>query len=167
VAIIDSARPVILESRKKSQEAFQVNMVRTFSLVNYLALAQSVCFTLLAFPIVKILYGDEYLAAFPVIQIVVWYTSFSCMGSVRNIWILAEGKQSVLWIVNLSGALLNVVLNWMMIPYFGACGAAAASVATQFFTNFLIGFLLKPISGCNKLILRGFNPKYIFDVIRR
>lgn len=164
-AIVDSARPAILASRKTSEEAFECNMIRTYSIMIWLALAQSVAYTLLAGPIVWVLYGEAYLKAIPVLRVVVWYTSFSCMGAVRNIWILAEGKQSVLWIINLSGALMNVVLNATMIPLWGAVGAAAASVITQFFTNFVVGFLLRPIRGNNRLLLRGMNPKNLLTLL--
>ena len=80
------------------------------------------------------MYGEAYLAAVPLLQIITWYSAFSYMGSVRNIWMLAEEKQKYLWIINLSGALLNVVGNFILIPLIGAAGAAIASVVTQFFT---------------------------------
>lgn len=164
-AIIDSARPVILESHKKSTEAFERNLSRTYAIVVYLAFAQSVGFTLLASVIVKVLYGSAYLNSIPVLRIVVWYTSFSCMGAVRNIWILAEGKQRVLWKINLSGALMNVLLNAVMIPLAGSSGAAVASVLTQFFTNFVIGFIFKDIRSGNRILLKGLNPKILIEMI--
>ena len=101
------------------------------------------------------------------LQLVVWYTTFSYMGSVRNIWILAEGKQKYLWIINLSGALTNVVLNALMIPRWGIMGAAAASLITQFFANFVLGFILRPISENNKIVLKGLNPTMILCFLKR
>ena len=89
-----------------------------------------------------------------------WYV-FSAMGLVRNVWILAEGKQKYLWAINLSGALINVVLNAILIPFMGANGAALASLATHFFSNFILGFILKPMRKNNELMLRGLNPKYL------
>ena len=167
MAIIDSARPVILESRKRDMAEFEQNMSGLYTVIIYLALAQSVCFVLLADPIVKILYGTEYLSAIPVLRIIVWYTAFSCMGTVRNIWILAEGKQSFLWIINLSGALANIALNALMIPHWGACGAALASVITQFFTNFIVGFIIPAIRPNNKLLIKGLNPRLLLDYAGR
>lgn len=159
LAIIDSARPMILESRNRDLERFETELSSLYSLVLYLALAQAVCFVILAKPIILILYGQAYTEAIPVLRVVVWYVAFSCMGTIRNIWILAEGKQSILWIINLSGALFNVALNAVLIPYMGACGAALASALTQFFTNFVIGFILKPIRPNNRLILKGLDPR--------
>lgn len=167
MAIIDSARPMILASRGADKAKYETELSSLYSVILYLALAQSVCFVLLAKPIIWILYGSAYVSAIPVLRIIVWYTAFSCMGTIRNIWILAEGKQSILWKINLSGALTNVALNAVLIPYMGACGAALASALTQFFTNFVMGFLLKPIRPNNRLIMRGLDPRMILAFIKK
>lgn len=164
-AIIDSMRPVILESKAESQALFEKNVTRLYSLMVYMTAMQSVCFTILAKPIVLILYGREYLPAIPVLQIIVWQLAFSYMGTVRNVWILGEGKHNQLWIINLCGVVANVILNAIMIPLWGACGAALASVLTQFVTNFVVGFFMKSIRRNNVLLLRGFNPKYLLEML--
>lgn len=164
VAIIDSVRPLIFESRKRSQEEFEKNLVRLYSAIIFLSLAQSVFMTLLAEPIIQILYGSAYLPSVNLLRLVVWFTTFSYMGSVRNIWILSEGKQKHLWKINLMGASLNIILNAITIPYWGAMGAAAASLITQFFTNVVTGMLIRPISYNNRLILRSLNPLVLWHL---
>lgn len=165
-AIIDSARPVILESKKLDQKQFEKNVSRLYSVIVYIALAQSVAFTIFAGLIVRVLYGVDYFASIPVLRILTWQIAFSYMGAVRNIWILAEDKYSLLWIINLCGAVFNVVANLLLIPLWGACGAALASVATQIFTNVIMGFILKPIRPNNQLLLRGMNPKLALELVK-
>lgn len=160
-AIIDSAKPMILEARKHSQEAFEHQMTVLYSLVTWLALAQSAVITLLAEPVVRILYGAEYLPSVNILRLVVWYTTFSYLGSARTVWILGEEKHSLLWTINLSGALANVALNALLIPLMGAMGAALASLVTQLFTNVLIGFPMRALRRNTGLILRGFDPRYL------
>ena len=165
-AIIDSMRPTIVEYRKKDIGLYETNLCRLYSIVIYLALAQSLAMTLLAKPIIWILYGSEYFSAVPALRIVVWYTTFSYIGAVRNIWMLAEGKQRYLWIINLCGAITNVVLNIILIPLLGISGAAIASFFTQFFTNVIVGFIMKPIKHNNWLMMRSLNPKFVIDMFR-
>jgi hypothetical protein len=50
-----------------------------------------------------------------------------------------------------------------MIPLWGACGAAFASFLTQFFMNFVFGFIFKPIRENNILLLKGLHPKLLLD----
>lgn len=166
-AIIDSARPAIFEAKKEDQKAFTKSVSTLYCVIIYVSLLQSVAMALLAKPIISILYGAEYMPAANALRLVVWYTTFSYMGSVRNIWILAEGKQKYLWIINLSGALTNVALNALMIPHWGVMGAAAASLITQIFTNFILGFILRPISENNRIVLDGLNPTAIIRLLSR
>ena len=165
-AIMDSARPVILQCKKDSQEQFEKNMARLYSVIIYLALAQSLIFTIFGKLIILILYGRQYVASVPVLQILVWYLAFSYIGSIRNIWILAEEKHSRLWRINLCGVLANVVLNAMFISRWGACGAAAASLITQFFTNVVVGFIMKDIRPNNRLMLKGLDPRFVIQTGR-
>ncbi len=157
-AIIDSLRPSILE-KDLPKETYQRRISELFSILIYLALAQSLGMTLFAPIIIGLIYGAQYSAAVPALQIVVWYTTFAYMGSARNIWLLAEGKQKHLWKINLVGAAANVVLNALLIPMMGVNGAALASLATQFLTNVVTGWIYRPIRGINGIILEGLKPK--------
>lgn len=168
IAIIDSMRPVILAHKKDGNtEGYEKNVSRLYSVIIYTALAQAVGFTVFSKLIISILYGESYMVSVPVLQILVWYMVFACMGSVRNVWILAENKQSMLWKINLVGALLNVVINFFLIPVWGASGAAFATLVTQIFTNFILGFIVKPLHHNNKLLIKGLDPRLILDVFKK
>ena len=78
----------------------------------------------------------------------------------------ASVKQKYLWIINLSGAILNICLNAFMIPLWGASGAAFASMLTQFFANFVLGFVLKPLRENNRFMINGIRPKYLFKEVK-
>ena len=165
-AIIDSMRPVIFSKKKEGALDYENNIAKLYCIVIYLALVQSLGFTLLAKPIVLVLFGNEYIAAVPVLQVLVWYISFSQMGRIRNVWILAEEKHHFLWKINLLGALMNIAINAITIPLFGAVGAAFASLITQCFTNFVLGFVLKPIRKNNQILLKGMNPFLLIDSLK-
>ena len=165
-AIIDSMRPVILSKKKNGDSDYENNIAKLYCIIVYLALIQGLGFTLLAKPIIFVLFGAEYLSAVPVLQILVWYISFSQMGRIRNVWILTEEKQEILWKINLAGALINIAINALLIPFLGAVGAALASLITQFFTNFVLGFILKPLRQNNRIILAGLNPFLIVDSLK-
>ena len=166
MAVIDSVRPTILENKKDNSGNYERNVSLLYSVITYMSLFQGLAFTLLAEPVVYILYGADYAPAIPLLRTTVWYVTFSYYGMVRNIWILSEQKQRYLWIINLSGALMNSVLNLLLIPFIGAQGAAVASLFTQFFTNVIVNMLIPQIRYNNKLMLRGLNPKLLIDFIK-
>ena len=166
LALIDSARPVILEKYQQSREAFERNVSGLYTIVIYATALQSVCFTIFAKLMVYVLYGKSYFPAIPVLQILAWQVPFAFMGSIRNVWILAENKHDILWVINLCGVLANILLNALMIPMWGACGAACASMLTQAVTNFVVGFFMKPIRPNNRLLIRGLHPRTLLEVCR-
>ena len=165
-AIVDSARPSVLESRAVSKNVFEKNMISLYTIIIYVSLLQGLVLSIFAPLAVRVLYGSAYDSAVMPLRIMSWFTVFSNIGTVRNVWILAEEKQKYLWIINLSGAMTNIVLNLLLIPAMGVSGAALASVITQFFTNVIMSYLIKPIKNNNKLMLKSLNPKYLSNMIK-
>ncbi|MBO5340567.1 MAG: flippase [Oscillospiraceae bacterium] len=165
LAVIDSARPGILRSKMQDQGRFEQSVSDLYSIVLYLSLVQSIAITLLAKYLVPFLYGAAYLQTVPVLRLVVWYTTFAYVGTVRNIWILAEGKQHLLWRINLFGALTNLVLNLLLIPHWGMMGAAAASLVTQMAANVLLSELMPQIRFNNRLLVRGLDPRRLWGLM--
>lgn len=83
----------------------------------------------LAQPIV-LLTGEEYLAAAPILQALVFvlipiFLDFP-IGSLLN----ASGRQSTKTAIMGGTMLINVVLNWFLIPRFGVLGAAYAALVS-------------------------------------
>lgn len=165
-AVIDSARPVILEMKAKDEVLYETRVTQLYSIITCMSMAQSVGMTLLAKPLVWLLYGPEYADSASILAVAVWYITFGNYGSVRNIWILAEEKQKYLTGINVAGAMANVILNFCLIPHWGAVGAALASLITQLFTNVIIGFIFKPIRRNNYLMVKSWNPKVVVRIIR-
>lgn len=166
-AVIDSYRPVILANKKDGSDEYCLNITRLYSVTIYLSLAQSLVFTIFSDLIIRLLYGSEFAGAAAVLRILVWFLAFSTMGSVRNVWILAEQKQKYLWIINIGGAAVNVLLNGVLIRSMGACGAALASLITQAAANFVLGFIWKPLRDNNRLIVKSMNPRFAYTEIKK
>lgn len=157
---------MIFEMKKKDNEKYLKSLYMLNSIVIYLSLLQSIFITLFSKYIILILYGKDYLESVNVLRIIVWYTTFSYLGATRNIWLLAEGKQKYLTIIDSCGALFNVILNFILIPFLGICGAALASLITQIFTIIIITFIIKPIRYNNTILYRSLNLKLFIKKIR-
>ena len=166
-AIIDSFQPIILAAKKVDQKLFETNMVRLYACVIFLSILQGIGITLLADIVIKILYGSEYLAAVNPLRLMIWSNAFYYLAAVRNVWILAEEKQRYLWVINLFGAIVNILINVLLIPVWGAIGAALASLITQIFTNVVMGFVIKDVRRNNYLMWKGCNPKVLIELLQR
>lgn len=161
-AIIDSMRPGIFEGMKSSEFLFEKRLKQLYCIVIYFSFFVSFIMTIFSPLIVFIFYGQQYYDASYALRIVVWYTTFSYIGTIKNIWILAYNQQRYLLWINGIGAMSNIILNLILIPHWGICGAAVASLFTQFFTNVVIGFFVPPLCRGNWLMLQSLNPKNLF-----
>lgn len=167
VAIIDSARPTIFENIKRSHESFEHSILVLYSVIIYSSLIFCILVTIFAGLIILIIYGSQYNSSINTLRIVVWFLPFSFIGSVRNVWLLAENKQKWLPVINLSGALANVVLNLVLIPVLGIYGASVASLITQFSSNVLISYIIKDVRNNTYLMIKGCNIKFVIAKIKR
>lgn len=166
-AVIDSFRPAIFEKYKENNLlGYERNLKQLYCIIIYASLAQSVVMCVFAKWVILILYGSQYVNSIDVLRLIVWYTTFSYLGAVRDIWILSMGKQKYLWRINACGAGANILLNALMIPVWGIMGAAFTSLVTQFFTNVVVGWIMKPIRENNRLMVQALNPKYIIDILK-
>ena len=161
-ALADVCRPRIFENQKESEEAFELSVVKLNTLIIYLGVLLGVAMSIGAPLVIKILYTDAYSNSIDPLRIVAWFPLFSYIGVSRNIWLLAKDKQKHLWIANVSGAVINVGLNFLLIPVLGISGAAIASLFTQFATNVLFTVIFPPYRRFFVLTVKGFNLSYLF-----
>lgn len=153
-AVIDSAYPSIMEAAKSENESlFKRRNVQLYAIVFYLSMFVSLCFTVLARPLISIMYGESYLPAVAPLRIITWYTAFSYLGVARNAWIVSKERQKYLFGIYASSAAVNVVLNYLLIPSMGASGAAIASLIAQVLTSLVVPFFMKDMRENSMLIL--------------
>lgn len=156
-AIIESLYPSIAQLHTVDRQAYLRKNRQLYAIVFYASLTMSLVLTALAEPFIVLFYGAQYLPAVAPLQIVVWYTAFSYLGVARNAWVVCENRQKYLKYLYMSAAVINVVLNLMLIPVWGAAGAAMASLVTQISTTMVLPALIGPLKE---------NAKLMFDAIR-
>jgi O-antigen/teichoic acid export membrane protein len=87
------------------------------------------------------LFGEVYAAAGPVLAIHIWASIFVFLGVASGKWFVAENRQMLSFQRAMLGAVVNVILNFLLIPGFGPVGAAIATIVSYsmsaFFTDFL------------------------------
>ena len=153
-AVIDSAYPSIMEAAKnENAPLFKQRNVQLYAIVFYLSVFVSLCFTVLARPLISIMYGESYLPAVAPLRIITWYTAFSYLGVARNAWIVSKERQKYLFGIYASSAVANVILNYLLIPSMGASGAAIASLIAQVLTTLVVPFFMKDMRENSMLIL--------------
>ena len=154
-ALIDSFTPSIMKLYNIDEKQFVRRNKQLYAMIFYLCALVSVVFTLTSDWLVSFLYGKEYLPVAPILKILTWYTAFSYLGGGRNAWVVCKGAQKHLLKVYFAAALVNVVLNSILIPHFGASGAAFASLCAQVMTTMVVPFFIPDLKENAKLMLEA------------
>jgi len=100
--------------------------------------------TFLANDIVRLLFGVQYQDAAGVLRIYIWAGVFVFLGVAWSKWILVENQQKLITISHVSGAILNIVFNYLFIPKFSILGAAYATILSYFLSELIAFSLYKP-----------------------
>jgi O-antigen/teichoic acid export membrane protein len=131
-ALINSARPILLEKLQKDKEEFN----RSYKVLLLGITVVCVMFSLgiMAFGkmIIMILYGPQYIEANTSLWVLVWASTFAMIGTARSIWIVGNGLNRFVTFYTVCGAITNIVLNFILIPLLGINGAALSTLASQF-----------------------------------
>lgn len=164
-AIIDSMYPSVMEAHKAGDEAlFAKKNRQMYAVVFYVSMAVAVLFNIFAELVIYVLYGKAYMPAAMPLRIVSWYTAFSYLGVAREAWVVSKNRQKHLIKIYACAAVGNVILNFFLIPVWGANGAALASLISQILTGIALPFFIKDLRENAKLMLDGI---LLRDVIEK
>ncbi|GAB3247781.1 flippase [Larkinella harenae] len=141
-AITSSFYPTIVNLKTQSEEAFQRAYRRLLSLLIFISILIALFITLAAPYLTAFLYGQQYTGVDDILVIHIWSAVFVFMGSGSSYWFLLHNKQRLLLVKTISGAVVNILLNFVLIPRYGAVGTSIATLVAQMTTAFLMNYLI-------------------------
>lgn len=163
-ALIDSMYPSVMEAHKAGDEVlFAKRNRQIYALVFYVSVIVAILFNIFADLIIRILYGEAFMDAAMPLRIVSWYTAFSYLGVAREAWVVSKNRQNHLIKIYIGAAIGNVLLNFLLIPLWGANGAALASLISQILTGLVLPLCIKDLRENAKLMIDGILLKDVFD----
>jgi PST family polysaccharide transporter len=117
-------------------------------------------------PIIRILYGDSYAVSSTTLSIYVWSNLFVALGLIRNTWVTSEGLFRFGSVTTFVGAILNVILNLVLIPRYGSAGAALATVISYGCSDYLILFLYPPSRKLARMMTKALALNFVVSKFR-
>lgn len=135
-AIVASFFPKLIKLKEENPEQFNKRLQQLFDLLFILALGVAVVMTLISEWVIALFFGAYYIDSASVLVIHVWAAIFIFMRAAFSKWILIENALVFSLITQGAGALVNVALNYLLIPNFGVQGAAYATLISYAFASF-------------------------------
>ncbi len=166
-AVISAFQPIIIKRKKEEDGVYESTMQKLYDLVSIIGVSFAILISIFSDLAVDILYGAEYAQASNVLTISVWAGLFATLGTARSVWLIIEHLEKYTIIYTLSGCVINIALNAILIPTYGAFGAAFATLITQFISNIFILMIFKKTRKSSFMILKSiFNNKVIFGAFK-
>lgn len=134
--ITNSILPALIRVKEIDQDIYLKKLQQSFKIMAVLGISTAIIISFLAAPIIKTLYGPEFEEAAAILAVHTWTSVFVFLGFASGNWFVVENLQKYVFYRTLAGAVINVSLNFFLIPIYGGLGAAFATLISQFVASY-------------------------------
>ena len=166
-AITSSFFPVILKSKNISLKKYYNQYRKTFFILFWTSISISIITFTLAEKIIQILFGYQYLQSASLLKVHIWSNVFIFLSSAVSTLENFENLNKISLLKYSSATALNITINFMLIPKYGAIGCSYASLITYFYISFMFNLFYKKGRYINKIIISSVFEFRFFKTIFR
>lgn len=134
--ICNSFFPSIIEAKKFGEQTYFKKIQNLFNILFLLSFGIAVFVTFFSNLIIYVLYGDQYKDAALILSIHIWTSIFVFVGVGSSNFFIIENLQLKTFTRTALGAVVNIILNLILIPKFLSVGAAVATLISQFLSSY-------------------------------
>jgi polysaccharide transporter, PST family len=161
-AVVSSVAPKIYAAKKESDILYYKRMKQLLRLLAFISIAISIPMTFFSGNVIGIMFKSGFAEAGPILAVHIWTSLFVFMGVATSPWFIAEGLNHISFGKTLMGAVLNVILNFLLIPEYSGMGAAIATIVSQAVAAFLSNAIDKRTHKLFKIQLQSIIPFPIY-----
>ena len=151
--------PGLVKKRRQDPDDYHRKIDIWFRISLWLSLLISLGITIFSSTLMHLLYGDQFRMAARILQIHIWASVPVFLGIVISQYLVIDGSVKINLYATIIAAIINIGLNFILIPFMGSTGAAITNLISQ--ASVFIGMLVLYRSKKILFPLRFFNPVYI------
>lgn len=157
--ITQSVFPKIIEVKLKSEKEYFKLLEKLYKLLVWTAMPVSLGLFVFSDSIVSILYGEKYIEAASILNILAFAIVFNAIGSITTKILYAEHYEKKYLYRSILGVFVNIGLNFWLINLYGASGAAVSTLMTLFTIYYIYDLLDKDLHKFYYLKWKCFLPQ--------
>jgi O-antigen/teichoic acid export membrane protein len=161
--ITNSLFPAIVNAKKMDEALYYKRLQQLYTFMVWIAISIALPITFLSDWLVTSLYGVPYREAGLVLMIHIWSGIFVFLGVASGSWFASENLQRLAFYRTFSGMIVNVALNYFLIPIYGVAGAAVATLIAQVMAAFVFDAFSKQTRKVFFMKLNTLNMVRIFQ----
>lgn len=135
IIIVSSIFPAVINAKKISLIIYEKRMGMLYSFLIWLAIIIAIFFNFISGWLVDFLYGYDYSEVKSILVINVWTSIFVFLGICFSNYLVLENLSKLNLYRSILGVVLNIALNFWLIPIYAGLGAAIATLISQAVAN--------------------------------
>lgn len=140
VTLCNAIFPAIVNAKNVSKEFYSNRMQKLYDLLTWLAIGIAIPVTIFSDQIILLLFGSEYASAAPVLTIYIWAGVAVFLGVASSQYLISENLTMLSFFRTFIGMIMNVALNFFLIPKYGIIGSAIATLISYSLVAFVPAF---------------------------
>lgn len=140
--LVQTITPMLVRIKEQNELSYEQKKRTFVSITTWIAIIISFMVSLMAFCLIRYTFGESYIAAIPVLQIMAYKAVGMALSASGGQIIIIERMQKWAFIRNVLGCFLCIILNYYLLPIYGIVGSAAITIFTVLFTGTLSNVLI-------------------------
>jgi len=155
MAICSSVFPVVVATRAADEELFYDRMQRLYNLMALISYGVAIPVMFFSGWIVEILFHSAYAKTGPLLALLIWTGLFTSLSAARILFMTSQNWLRINLVTTLLGCIMNIALNFYLIPGYGAMGAIIASLISYWFAVHGTCFIFKPLRPTGRMLTKA------------
>lgn len=160
--IVSSLFPAILNAKRDDPARYKKRVQHLYDLMAYISIPLALIITF-ASPLIYKLYKSTYAYAAPVLSVHIWAGVFVFLGVASTQYLIAENLNKLTFVRTAFGAVVNIVLNLILIPRMGMMGAAIATLLAYAGSTFFLLLIPK----VNSQAIMMFKSLFLISLFKK
>jgi PST family polysaccharide transporter len=155
MAIVSSISPVIMQSRP-DREIYELRLQQLFSFMVLISVLIAIFMSFGYSHLVHLVFGPNYASSAPILAVHIWASVFVFLGVAQTPWDTAESLMRLSLKRTAAGAVVNVILNLILIPRYAGMGAAVATLVAYSLSAVFANVFFAPTRKIFVMQMRSF-----------
>lgn len=135
--IATSLYPTMLNAKKTSRGLYLERTQNLLNLMAFIGVAAAILIGVVAAPVMNFVFGQGYSESTSILIVHIWGGVFIAISGISYRYLIAEGLQKYSLYRGVTGVIVNIALNLMLIPSYEVMGAAISTVVSQLMALYL------------------------------
>ena len=136
-----SLLPAIAKLKNGSRVIYEKSFIQLFGVAFWLCVLCAIFITFFGRQLIILTFGTEFMLASTVLTILIWTSALSVLGFLSSRYLVVEKMEPKVAKRNWTAVVINIPLNFVLIPTYGIEGAATATFISFFLVHYVMDWL--------------------------